>query len=306
MIIIAAILYSSGMNAFISVAGIFPTGLMSFGNLIVYLSPQDITAFLSLIYLGLNVPLLIFFWNKLKKRYLYKSLLFLVSQALFGLIFMIPQIHDLIPNIFWNGQNLDYIREQRWPILVLAALGSMVASLGMGLAWKNGGSTGGTDLFTYYYSFKHKKPIGKINFIIGLIMVTTSFVISVSVNRPVTIRKFWFIVLLGTLIYLFILMTIVDIIYPKYSKVQLSIYSNDPDEISKHLKKIRFPHSWAIIEHQSGYTGQNKKVITTTILLLELRDLVKEIYKIDSKVWINVMKVKMNFGTFNTQSVDLT
>lgn len=304
MIMVAAILYSIGMNAFVNKAGIFPTGLMAFGNLIVYLSPVNINAMLSLIYLGLNIPLIIFFWKKIQRRYIYKSAFFLLVQALFGLVFLIPQMNDLIPNIFWQEKTLEYIRGQRWPIIVLAAIGSMFASLGMGMSWKYGGSTGGTDLVTYYYSYKHKKPIGKINRTVSLIMVGISFSISVAANRPYLIRDFWFIVLLGTLTYLFILVTIVDLIYPKYSKVKLDIYSNDPDKISRHLKMIKFPHSWSIMELQSGYTGQNKKVISTTILLLELRDLIREISKVDDKVWINVMKVKMNYGAFNTEAVD--
>ncbi len=304
MITVAAILYSIGLNAFINVAGIFPTGLMAFANLAVYLSPVNINAFLSLIYLVLNIPLIIFFWKKIRKTYIYKSIFFLIIQALFGLFFLIPELSWFVNNIFLPGKTLEFIRSQGWTILVLSAIGAIIASIGMGLAWKYGGSTGGTDLVTYYFSYKHKKPVGKINIIISLSMVAISFIISIIANRPDTIREYWFIVMLGTLVYVFILVTIVDLIYPKYSKVKLEIYSNDSDRITKHLKMIKFPHSWSIVEFQSGYTGQNKKVISTTILLLELRDLIREIAKVDDKVWINVVKVKTNYGAFNTSSVE--
>lgn len=304
VIAMSAMLYSLGMNAFVNKAGIFPSGLMSFANLVVYLSPSNISAYLSIIYLIFNIPLIFFFWKKIKRSYIYKSLFFLLVQALFGLIFLIPQVNEMLSSIFWPNLSLEEIRDKRWTIIVMACLGGVVAAVGMGLAWKHGGSAGGTDFVTYYYSYKYKKPIGKINRTVSLVMVGISFVVAIAANRPQQIREFWFIVLIGTLLYVFVLVVIVDLIYPKYSKVQLEIHSSNPQEISRHLKMIKFPHSWSISEIQSGFTGQNKKVIKTTILLLELRELVRELYKIDNKVWINVMKVQINYGSFNTESVD--
>ncbi|MDI4567692.1 MAG: DUF2179 domain-containing protein, partial [Mycoplasma sp.] len=52
------------------------------------------------------------------------------------------------------------------------------------------------------------------------------------------------------------------------------------------------------------YSNKERKSITTTILLLELYDLVKIIKQIDPNCWISVTKIKETYGNFNTKSVD--
>ncbi|WP_161565689.1 YitT family protein [Mycoplasma sp. ATU-Cv-508] len=299
----AAFLYAFGINAFVNAAGIFPTGLMAFANLTIYLAP-DATPFASLIYFALNIPLIAIFWKKISRRYIYKSLYFLVLQALFGLFFLIPQVGEFWIKSFWTGREIDAIREERWTVILLAAIGAAIVAVGIGVAWKTGGGTGGTDIIVYYFSHRYKKSVGLINTFVSLFMVAISFTISVALNRPTYSHDLWFIILIGTLTYLFVTVVIIDLIYPKYSKVKLDIYSNQPEKVSAYLKNSNFHHAWSIIPLKSGYTGQDKKVITTTILLLELGDIIRKLYAIDKDLWIIATKIKFNYGRFNTDSVD--
>ncbi len=296
MISLAALLYSFGINAFFQTANIFSTGIGSVAGLITY-STKELLPYFSLLYLALNIPLILIFWKKIKKAFILRTSFFLIMQALFGLIFIVPEVSDGLANIL--GSQVD-IQKDVWPILVLPLAGAIFVGVSMALSYKAGASTGGTDIVVYYYSTKKKISIGKLAFIASLILITFSFSTTLALGK--TNLDNWYITLLSTIAAALIASIMVDRLYPKYSKRKLEIHTSKQKEVEKFLKSSN--HAYFTNEVVSGYTNKRKNVIYTTVLLLEVKKYRKELFAIDKQIWISDSRVDRVFGNFNSSSVE--
>lgn len=300
MITLSAMLYTLGIQAFLQEAEIFPTGLSSFVMILTY-TIEPIKPYFSLIYLFLNIPFILFFWKKIRKDFFYKTVWFLIVQASLGSLFTIHQINEPLTSIF------ETFRPYRvgtaanppsgWPIIIMTLIGSLLAGLGIAISWKYGGSSGGVDIFTYYYSTKKEKSIGKVTMILGIIIALFSFSVTLSINDNMI--ELWYLTLSSTFLYVVISSWIIDWIFPKYSKVKLSIHSNKCKQIHNFLLKTKFEHGFYLHKIKSGYSGKEKIVIESVILLLEVRPLVKKLLKIDPKLWISIENVRKIIGNFS-------
>lgn len=310
VITFAAIVYTLSMQIFMNVAGTFPTGVMSIAVILSYVF-KGLSPYLSLIYLALNVPLLIIYWKKSKRRWMYKTTYFLIIQAAFGFLFVIPEVKEWFQLSFFHGmklegtdlsQKVDFIRGEIWPIILLSSFGAAFAGFSMALTWKYGGSTGGTDIVVSYLSNVKNKSVGKISRIISIFICIVSFAIIVAINANQ--RKLWLPILTGTIIYVFITTLIIDKIYPKFSKVRVAVYSTKTRELSALMKEQKFIHSWNIHKLESGYSGATKEMISTTIFLIELRDFLRMVYEVDPEVWISVVNIRASYGKFNKSKLE--
>lgn len=305
MISLSAIIYTLGVQAFLQEAEIFPTGLGAFVMIITYTS-QSIKPFFSLIYLAMNIPLIILFWKKIKKQFVYKTACFLIVQAAFGSLFTIDAIGDPITSIFSKFEPFRVGKPGEtpsgWPIIIMSVIGAVFAGMGIAVSWKYGGSSGGTDIITYYYSTKKGKSIGRITMILGIAIALFSFGVTLAIEP--NMRELWYLTLLSTFVYLIIISWMIDWIFPKYSKVKLSIHSEKHEEIHKYLLDSKFEHAFYSKKIKSGYSNKEKTVIESVVLLLEVRSIIREILKIDPNVWISVKDVRKVVGNFTTTSVE--
>ena len=85
IILFCSFLYAFANTSLLTKAASVPSGLssvsMSISLILPFLKP-----YLNFIYLILNIPLFIIFWKKLKKSYMYLTVFFLVSNAIFGFL----------------------------------------------------------------------------------------------------------------------------------------------------------------------------------------------------------------------------
>ena len=305
MIFVAAILYTIGIQMFVQVAGTFSVGLGAFAQLFTMLI-KGLENYFSIIYLIINIPILAFFWKNLKKQFRIKTTAFLLIQAVLGTLFLIPEVKEtIIGEIRFttpNTTDVETIRNQVWPTFVLALLGGLFVGTSTAIAWKRGGSTAGSDIIVYYFSTKKKQPVGTMMLIISLGIMIFSFIVGLIFSKEH--RDHWLVVLASTGSYIFVSSTIVNIIYPKYSKVKMEIHSSKSKEVIKYLDSLKYNHSFQWSKQVSGYTKKPKDVISTVMLLLEVKDVVKDLKKIDPKIWIMETKIKKVIGQFDTTKVE--
>lgn len=301
-IFFAAALYTIGLQGFLQVAKTFATGVSAFGALPTFIW-TDLVPYVSFIILGLNIPILLFFWKKNKRRFMVKTVFFLVVQTALGSLFIIDDISDIFHHLLHYANLASSTpREEGWPIIVMALIGSTLIGFSVGLAWKFGGSTGGTDIVTYYYSTKKQKSVGSILFIISLSILAFSFTVAVSIKQD--IRDYWLLTLFSSFSYILVTTAIVNYVYPKYSKVELVITSDKIDEIWKALIKDEYWHSWRVVEYTSGFHKVKKREIRTIIFLLESREIIRFIHSIDPNAWISITEVVKVSGQLNQTVVD--
>lgn len=82
--------------------------------------------------------------------------------------------------IWWQHQLHSYsfrFSNPTWPIIIYSLIGAVCAGAAAGIAWKNSGSTAGSDIIVYYVSRVKKQSIGFISTIVALIFAAVSIVL---------------------------------------------------------------------------------------------------------------------------------
>ncbi len=317
MITFAALLYSAGFNMFLNIITVYSAGIGAFASLFGFIFPV-ILPFFSLIYFGINLPFIIFFWKRIKKKFLYKTFYFLFLQALASL----PMMLDSLGVVDWNlantfaglilnknaSDNIVELSNEGWPIYIIAVIGSIIIGISMAIAWKFGGSTGGTDFIVYYFSTKKQRNIGNLMFIISIFIVSFSFIVTTSINpevhKGIHINERWLMRLFSTITYILLVSVLVNQIYPKYSKVRVSVSTTKHKELIAHLKKIKYHHSYITIEKLSGHTGKKIYVVESIMYLLEEKDFVNIVKQVCDDAWIATVPVKNIKGRLSASKIE--
>ncbi|MBD5423404.1 MAG: YitT family protein [Mycoplasma sp.] len=82
-LIFSSFLFAFASTSLLTKASTLQSGLSAVSMTISLILPIT-KPYLNFIYLGLNIPLIIIFWKKVKRNYLFATLTFLVSNAIFG------------------------------------------------------------------------------------------------------------------------------------------------------------------------------------------------------------------------------
>lgn len=312
IIVFSAILYLLTFTIFLEKANVFAVGISSIVQLIVQLN-SNFKNYFSLILFIINLPLLFIFRAKVRVRFIYFTFWWLVFQIIFTFIFDFSgiknflvkniSIYDIAPGKPWNTENSS----ATWPILLYTFIGSFLSAFSVSIAWKNGGSSAGTDIFVYFFSTKKKESVGKISLIFGISFAIFS-IIAKSVNTYINLGKINVaqitVSTFGTFCYVFITSHIINYIYPRYKKMQVKIYSKKTAEICAYLKSINYWHGYNLIAYKSGYTGKQEIYIETTVLFLELKEVTKLIKKVDPLAFLSVEENFAVLGKFNSFKVE--
>ncbi|VEU59100.1 Uncharacterized BCR, YitT family COG1284 [Mesomycoplasma neurolyticum] len=309
-------MFSFAINVIFAKSKTIPTGLTALPSIITYIIPET-KPYFSLMFLAFNIPLIIFFWKKIKRKLIYMSLLWMAFQNIFNVIFNIEVLNKWLHFHFavdqeFEEMGIDKVIEENkkiWPIIYYTFLGSTIIGLSLGIAWKNGATSGGSDFFTYYYSTKKKRSIGRVIIIFNLNVFIFSFIILILFTNfkigNTKIIHFFGVQAFSTILYIFISSYFINIIYPKYKKVEIDIYTtNNPNKILKYLKEINYWHSYNLWCGISGYTGNKIYKIKTICFYLESNWLLAEIYKVDPNIWVSFKNIERIKGNFDTSKMD--
>ncbi|WP_051677985.1 YitT family protein [Mycoplasmopsis opalescens] len=235
------------------------------------------------------------------------------------------------------SQNKEYFyvwveSPESWPIFIDCVVGATFVGFGISLAWKFGGSTGGTDIIGYYYSTKKKKNVSSILATISVLLSiiflitfgfatphhfsieqnfdsgtldTASNVIRYGTNYTIKPRLIIGAREFSTMLYILVIVSIMEIFYPKYKKVSMEIScGNNYEKVVEYFASVNYWHSYKITEHTSGYSHEKIYTISTTMLYFEAKLLLDDIKEIDHKLWIQIIPVNAVRGHFTTKFID--
>ncbi|MDK2819296.1 MAG: YitT family protein [Mycoplasmataceae bacterium] len=303
MLLLSSFLFAFGTIIFLVQANTIPSGLSSIPQTLLYFF-SDLKPYVTLIYFALNIPLIIFFWNKVKKSFLLLSLIFMFLNAFWGFILgeygsSISQLFIIINN--WTINDIDQPGYTTWPIFVYVSLAILINSFAASLAWKSGASTGGTDIIAYYFSTKLKKDVGNFLWIISL---TISFFSIISLFFGGIYDSFFGIRTICSIFYIIFTSFIINQLYPKYRKVLVKIDSKKYKEITNYLNDINYWHGFKIFEATSGYTKEKNYTIESVMLVLEYKEFRKIIIHLDPNAWITCSRINDLFGNFNFSKIE--
>ncbi len=252
---------------------------------------QYITNFVA--YFLINVPLLIFGFIKIGKKFSIVTLFNVLCVTIFGII--LPNNEgDLITQIS------EYVYLQPVARIIFAGLCTGFASA---TSYLVDSTAGGTDIIAYYISEKKSVGVGKWSAVINLIVVGTFTILSTLEGGLVNGKDFIsiepataIIILMYTFLYMITTTLVVDSINVFNKKLNVQIITK-----SKNLSQViiaNIPHGCTLIKGSGGFTGNDVYVVNVTVRKNECKKVVKVAKKADPDCFISVLVANQVYGKF--------
>lgn len=281
IVVITSVIYSLGLIWFLEPAGIYSAGITGLSQIIKKLVDQVCVIPLGAYTLILNVPLFIFGWRKVSKRFAIFSLISVVVQTICTLGF-IPV--DPVIAAF----NLDPSENQ----ITYAIIGAILTGVGCGVALRFGTSTGGLDILGQILAMEKNISIGIFTMIANVL---------IAVIGGVFVSGSWSITFY-TIIRIIITSICIDKIHTAYNHVKLNIISSCVDE-SMLQELLAMHRGCTIIPVQGAYSHQNKSDLIMVVSAYELDKAIRICKKHDPKCFIIVEPVKRIYGNYTRKSI---
>lgn len=207
----------------------------------------------------INIPIFVFGFKKLSKRFMYFTL---YSTILLSLLLMVLKKLDL-----------DFYIEDT---LLSAIFGGVFNGIGMGTLFKNASSQGGFDIIAIVCRKEKNLSISSV------LMALNFFVVSIS-SFLFGIQKGMY-----TLISMYIAYQVVDKVVSGFdTKKQVIIISEKSNEIAK--KILVDPHRGVtLLQAKGAYTGQEKEVIYCVAENRQIAKIKQVVKEFDDKAFISI------------------
>lgn len=250
-----------GFQLFLIPLGLLSGGVSGVAMVIGYISGWNI----GWLYFALNIPILIWGWQILGRRFIGYSLVSVVCTSLFMQI--IPAIH---------------LTEE--PLLA-AAFGGVLVGTGTAVTLRFGGSSGGFDIVASIISRYRDLPVGIL--IVGLNAAVVVSLIFYNHNWDAA---------LYSMLSIFVTGRVIDAVHTPHRKVTAFIVTNQTDELVARLLQI--PRGVTILKTRGAFTRMEKDMLMTVTTRYELAELRRLIRELDPKAFVNVVETVDVFGEF--------
>lgn len=239
-------------------------------------------------YFVFNIPILIFAWFKIGKRF---AIFTLINVALTSLLISVftGVCHPIAASEFLNDN-----------ILARILFGAICTGVSSAIAFKADISCGGIDVVSYYVGMKKSTTVGKYNILINAIIILTySILMVVQANDQWVDGVFS---ALYSVIYLFICGLVIDQINVRNKKVQLQIITSNSKMAG--ILLAYFPHGATIGNAIGAYTHAEREVIWMVVSTSEVKRVIKVAKKVDDHVFISAIPLNQVYGNFFSKPVE--
>ena len=273
MVAIAGIIGGFAFCSFFQPAGIIPTGLSGLAQIIHNLFERSgVYLATSLIYLIINIVLFVFAIKMFGLKFILLTLVGLATYTLSMEFLAIPAITS-----------------QAHDILLYSIVGGALYGFGVGLAYRYGGSTGGSDILAvilnkYFPKFKRGVCILFINLFVIILTIITSGLSTALYAIIVSVISSW-----GT-----------DFILDKIKKVRaFYIICEKDEEISQALLN-EYHRGVTKLNGEGMFSKKEKSILLTLIPDVQNEDLRAIVQKIEPNeiVFSNVVSETYGDGNF--------
>lgn len=291
MLALGSLIYVLGINYFIVTANIFSAGLMGlaqeFAQTINHIfsfgwsntSSQYLTV-QTFAYWALNLPALILGFTKVGKKFTTKTL---ICSFVFIPLFM----NILVPE---SSLLLDIDGQLTLASQVLSAVvGGTLTGMGMGIIFRYGGSSGGTDIVATYLALFKGKSFGKYNLMINLVVITWAVIL---------FNDFKVAILL--LILIFVQSRAVDYFYNFHDKVTLFAITTKENEI-REIVLSTTDRTYTKLNATLGYSQTEAALLMIVINKEELDLAINAFKKADPDCFIDVISTASISGNFENR-----
>ena len=242
----------------------------------------------SISYTVLNIPLLVFSYFKIGKRFTVFTLVNVILSSVFISVFSRTGVAEHVANFAFadNVKPLD-------PVIVRVLFAGICTGLSSAFAFTAGISCGGIDIVAYYFGARKSTQVGRYGIIInGFIVLTYAIVKAISAQSfAYGIYSVFF-----SIIYLMEVGLIIDTINLRNKKIEMQIITS-----KEHMPEIiiaNFPHSATIVKGTGAYSGTEKTMFFMVVSSSEVKKVVDIAKKIDEHAFITATPLKQVYGNF--------
>lgn len=279
IVLVCAMVYSLAVMWFLTPAGLYAAGITGLAQILVkvlevfvnFKLPSGVLVFV------FNVPLFIFGWKRVSKRFSIYSLLFVIVQSLLMM--------DWIP-VFTFGM------DPKENGLLFAIIGGLIVGVANGVALRFGTSTGGIDILGQVLSIEKGISIG---------IFTMIFNVLIAVLGGGILFGDW-LISMHTLIRIIVSSLVIDRIHTAYNYIRLDIISVNVQVISNRLMS-ELGRGVTLMNVEGAYTHQPKQDAFIIITRYELARAKKICLECDPKVFIIIAPAKGTVGRFIKKTI---
>lgn len=221
--------------------------------------------FFKTLYASIIYPVYAYFWEIMYKNYLKDSLPNLVNMA---------QIPGIDSRIISAGA-----------YLVIVIFGAVMTGFGLGLALRNGSSTGGVDIIQQIFYKYFKMP-----FSLSLILIDGTIV---SVSGIIYHNLFT--ILYGVMFITISGFVMDSIIFSGFNSRCVNIVTSNPEEIKEKIIN-GLDRGVTIVKAIGGFTGQDKTLLVCVMSNHEFYKMKEIIHQIDEKAFVYVTRASEVHG----------
>ena len=293
MVTISTIIYCMGVMWFLEPASLYSGGVTGIAQLISNSCSRffNIKIDLGLIVFLINIPILIFGWKKVSKRFVICSVISIILQTVL--------MNKIIPVVdFGINTGLNPITGVMFPgsgsemdLLLLSFVGGFISGVGSSLALRYGTSTGGVDILAQAVSFKKNISIGFISLVVNVIIaILGAFLFG---NPAVAFY---------TIIRIIVQSVITDKVHTAYNFLKVEIVTTKTQEVSQ-LLLSDIGRGITIINAIGAYTHTEKSVLEIIISSYEMHRVIDDTKRIDPSAFITVSPVRRVIGNFKRKTI---
>lgn len=287
IITLSLLCYSLGWDIFLIPNNLVGGGVTGFAAIVFYSLkiPVSITFFV------VNLILLAIALKVLGKAFGLKSVYAIIVTSLF-----LQFIPDIVPLDFINEIAISNGK------LISAVFGGLLAGLGIGVSFTQGGSTGGTDIIALMVAKYHNIAPGKVILYIDLCIITSSLLIpakevmgpdGLMIKETIGMR-------LSTVLYGYMLVAttsaIIDMVLSgKKQSVQAFIFSKNYEKIADAITK-ELGRGVTVLSGEGWYTKHENKMLMVVVHKTQQNTLYSLVREIDKDAFISMNTVSSVYG----------
>jgi len=258
------LLNALGWMAFLVPSEITGGGVSGIGTILFYSAelPVGLTVLvINLLLLALGVKIL---GARFGIKTVYASITLPMALSLFGTLIKGPVVHDAF---------------------MAAIIGGILSGAGVGIAFTQGGSTGGTDIIAMIINKYRNISPGKILLILDAMIISSSYFVFGSIEK---------------IVYGFVSMAVVsyvvdNVLEGSKRSFQIFIFSKKHNEIAEVIAS-RINRGITVLNGQGWYSGKDTSVLTVIVRRFELHSVFKIVKEVDNEAFMSVSRVMGVFG----------
>ena len=287
VLLVSNFFLAAALIAFINNAGIMTGGLGGISIFFGKLFPEFeyITSFVITIVSWLLFLVGFIFKGK---HFAVKTLFSTITYPLFITLFeyFFHQYGNFLPAAFETiaTETGDVIIYDTGMQIVYSLLAGVFVGIGLGLAFKVGGSTGGVDIPSVIIAEKFHISIDQVIFMIDVVIIASGFIVLPFTNVIIGI--------ISNVVYTYVIDKI--IVGGKKSLV-VHVISDKVDEINEFVK-TKLDRGSTYIDVRGGYKGAEHKLLQIVVYRREYSRLVDYINTVDENAFVVSLEAKEVFG----------